>query len=212
MDSALQEAIRKDNLEGLKTALRNGANPNQGDKMYTPLTMIAEDPRPENRPEMLRLLLKAGADANLKDDFTIPLEYAVDGLRQVVMYKESYTEEQYKTYVKECNDIIEILCPATDPANIEKVNKKYPGLLPESCLFKVASERVEPAMKALEAHTNKSYRAPPGTYDVPPGFSESVGEYAYGVKTPRPAAGKRKNKRKTNKRRNTLKRRRTLKK
>jgi hypothetical protein len=139
MDSALENAIRSDDLEGLKTALENGANPNQGGEIYTPLTMIAEDPPAENGLEMIRLLLEKGADANLKDSSDepkIPLEYAVDALRGVTNQREHYkTQKEFKKDVNECKDIIRLLCPATSRPNLDAVDKKYNGLIPTSCFI-----------------------------------------------------------------------------
>jgi hypothetical protein len=210
MDPPLLEAIKGRNVQGVKQALASGANPNEEYEGYTPLTYISEDLGGPNGVEIIRVLLKAGADANVKSSGETPLYFAADALRNFYNDREEYNNpvEYEKSYL----EAIDLLCPATSPENIQEVNKKYPGILPESCLSSSTTARVEPAMKALERQTNKSYGAPPGTYDVPPGFSESVGEYAFGIKTPRPTAGKRKHKKKTNKRRKTLKRRRTLKK
>jgi len=175
MDPALKAAIASDNLEAFKAALENRANPNQGDDVYTPLTMLSEDPPAENGLEMIRLLLEKGADANLKDssdDPKIPLEYAVAALSGVVNQKKYYpNEDDYKKDVNECKAVIKILCPATTRANLDAVDKKYNGLIPTSCF----TSRKQPHI-------------------LPTG------------------AGKRKNKKKTNKRRKTIKRRKTLKK
>lgn len=211
MEAALLEATKRRNVQGVKQALASGANPNEEYDGYTPLTYISEDLGGPSGVEIIRLLLKAGADANVKSSGESPLEFAAQALRNFYNDREEYIDpvEYEKSYL----EAIDLLCPLTDPANIQEVNKKYPGILPASCLSKSTTARVEPAMKALEAQTNRTYRAPPGTYDVPPGFSESVGEYAFGIKTPRPTgAGKRKNKKNTNKRRKTTKRRKTLKK
>ena len=206
---ALSKAISIKDLEGVKTALRNGANPNEG---YGSLDSIADQLITDDNLEILRLLLKGGADPNIKVYGRSTLETAAESIGITHQYKEKLTEEEFTKYLKINNEAIAILCPLTHPEIIQEVNKKYPGILPESCLSSSTTARVEPAMKALERQTNKSYGAPPGTYDVPPGFSESVGEYAFGIKTPRPTAGKRKHKKKTNKRRKNTKRRRTLKK
>jgi len=210
MDPALEKAIIFKDFEGVKTALRNGANPNEGEGS---LALIADQLITDDNLKMLRLLLEGGADPNIKAYGVLsPLEVAAESIGITHQYKEKLTDEEFTKYLKINNEAIAILCPLTHPDIIQEVNKKYPGILPESCLSSSTTARVEPAMKALESHTNKSYRAPPGTYDVPPGFSESVGEYAFDIKTPRPTAGKRKNKKKTNKRRKTTKRRKTLKK
>ena len=210
LDPALKKAILINDFEGVKTAIRNGANPNQG--QYGSLDFIADEFYEDGRLEMLRLLLKFGADPNFKVYGVSPLETAARSIGITNEYRENLGEEDFTKYLKRDNEAIAILCPLTHPDIIQEVNKKYPGVLPESCLSSSTTARLEPAMKSLEAHTNKSYGSPPGTYDVPPGFSESVGEYAFGIKTPRPTAGKRKQKRKTNKRRKTTKRRKTLKK
>ena len=210
VDANLVAGVREANVQRVKNALNAGANPNTEFNSYTVLCYSIEDLLDSKGVRIIDLLLKAGADPNLKTFDTSPLEFAVQPLYK--FYRDN--PDRYVNpveYEKSHKEVLEFLCPVTDVEIIKEVNEKYPELV-ESCLSKSATARVEPAMKALEAQTNKSYRAPPGTYDVPPGFSESVGDYAFGIKTPRPSAGKRKNKKKTNKRRKTTKRRRTLKK
>jgi hypothetical protein len=214
LDRELDAAVYHKDYDAVKKALDKGANPNRPEEYTSFLALVVQDPGPHKETErIVRLLIERGADPNNNSDnpSALPLFKAAITLKRKTEDKEgyNYTDEEGETYMR----VIDTLCELTTPENIELLNIYYPGLLPESCLAKASSARVEPAMKALERQTNKSYGAPPGTYDVPPGFSESVGEYAFGIKTPRPTgAGKRKQKRKTNKRRKNTKRRRTLKK
>ena len=163
MDPALEQAIRNDDLGAFTAALESGANPNQGDDVYTPLTMLAEETPEENGVKMIDLLLKAGADANLKalNHDEIPLEYAV---LQLQMFKHQNGSKKDLERVKE---VMKLLCPATTDANLYALNKQYNGVMPTSCTI-----HLKPELRA----------------------------------------GKRKNKKKTNKRRKTIKRRKTLKK
>jgi len=213
LDKELYHAVDDMDYDAVKKALDKGADPNGSPIKDSPLENIAEDAHFPKGERIIRLLIERGSDPDSHSEEYItshPVLYAASTLKMITEDKEgyNYTDEEGQSYMR----IIDLLCEHTSPENIKRINTEKPGILPESCLAKASSARVEPAMKALEAHTNKSYRAPPGTYDVPPGFSESVGEYAYGVKTPRPTAGKRKHKKKTNKRRKNTKRRRTLKK
>ena len=211
LDKELYDAVHDTNYDAVKKALDKGADPNGSAIKDSLLTSLVEDRHFPEGERILRLLIERGSDPNSHEEKNdLPLYDAARNLKMISDEKEeyNYTDEQGESYMR----TIDLLCQHTSPENIKRINTEYPGLLPESCLAKASSARVEPAMKALERQTNKSYRAPPGTYDVPPGFSESVGEYAFGIKTPRPTAGKRKQKRKTNKRRKTTKRRKTLKK
>jgi len=127
MDPALKAAIESDNLEAFNAALENGAKPNQGDENYTPLTRLAEETPEKNGLKMIELLLKAGANANLKDssdDPKIPLEYAVLQLR---MFK---THKGHEEDVKRAGEVIGLLYPATNDANIAAVQRDYNGVIP----------------------------------------------------------------------------------
>jgi len=214
MDPALENAIRVGDLEGLKTALQNGANPNQGDEVYTPLTMLAEDPPAENGLEMIRLLLEKGADANLKDssdDPKIPLEYAVASLSGVVNQKKYYpNEDQYKKDVKECKAVIKILCQVTNYDEVERLKKKYPMF---ANLLKCQVSKVNIARRLGVVETaldNAAIRTYPQQtpYGVElPHVMKNVKDYV-GFKNVGPG-GRRRN---TKKHRKTTKRRKTLKK
>jgi hypothetical protein len=210
LDKELYDAVHDTNYDAVKKALDKGADPSGSVIKDSLLSSLVEDNHVPEGERIIRLLIERGSDPNSHGEYDHPLYYAAKNLKMISDEKEeyNYTDEDGESYMR----TIDLLCQHTSPENIKRINTENPGLLPESCLSKAATARVEPAMKALESQTNKSYRAPPGTYDVPPGFSESVGEYAFGIKTPRPTAGKRKQKRKTNKRRKTTKRRKTLKK
>jgi len=138
MDPALKAAIASDKLDAFKAALQNGADPNQGDENYTPLTMLAEETPEENGVKMIDLLLQAGANANLKDssdDPKIPLEYAVIQLR---MFKRQKALEKD---VKRAGEVIGLLYPATNDANIEAVQNKYNGVIPSEIGITRAGKR-----------------------------------------------------------------------
>lgn len=74
-DARLLKAVEARNMTEARRALENGANVNvRGDEGMTSLNIIAFDPHGE---EMMRLLIKKGADPNIGDDSgTKPLHIA----------------------------------------------------------------------------------------------------------------------------------------
>lgn len=73
LDSALLRAVRQDNFEMIVLLLEYGANVNAKGRGYTPLGMAAE----KGAVPIIKLLLKAGADADQKnDDGNTPLHVA----------------------------------------------------------------------------------------------------------------------------------------
>lgn len=92
------------------------------------------------------------------------------------------------------------------PGLAERVGEFAVGMKTDR--YETRHERMDPAMKAMEEQTNKTYGAPPGTYTVPPEVVKNVNDYLF----TKPGAGRSRPKRKTNKRRKTIKRRRTMKK
>lgn len=179
--AALMEAIKSDNLEAFEAALRDGPGLNKRRGIYTPLTRIAEETPEKNGVKMTELLLKAGADPNLKDPsrhLNIPLEYAVVQLRGIKAQKDSYsTQEEYEKDLKPVVEVIQLLYAVTSHENLRAVHRDYNGVIPSEIVISRKQESLVPANMGQEVR-----------------------------------AGKRKNKKNTNKRRKTTKRRKTLKK
>jgi hypothetical protein len=155
------------NLEMLRILIEKGGDVNIRDiKGQTPLFNVRDTNEPDDQ-KIIDLLLSSGADPMARDN---------NG-DTVLGYKAKNAK-----LMKHGRAHLALVCTSpilSPPHIIAEVDEKYPGALSSKCRAKAAefnSQRVEPSMRRLEAQTGKN---------VPAGISEKIGEYAYGMKTPR---------------------------
>jgi hypothetical protein len=135
-DANLIDGVRNLNVQGVKMALNAGANPNTEFNSYTSYTVLcwiiegmgSEDLAGPKAARIVDLLLKAGADPNLKTCGQSPLEFAAESLYR--FYRDE--KDRYINrveYEKSQKEILDLLCPVTDTAIVEEVREKYPEIV-----------------------------------------------------------------------------------